>query len=1102
MKKWILQVATILVSLSMCTVWGQSLTGIIMGIVKDPNGAVVMGATVKVTNTATSAELSTTTSETGFYNFPNLPIGLYSLTVSSSGFRTAVIPAQRLSVAESIRQDVTLALGQVTESITVEASGTQVNTVDAQMGRAITDIPNLPILSGGSGRNPLTLLLIQPGVSASGTGGRFSVNGQRGRGNNFSLDGGDSNLAVSNEPQGVDAISPNAVAEFRLVSGAMKAEYGRNSGGSVEVITKSGANRFHGGLSEALRNTKLNAVPFFTKAVAGGTPTLFANGTARKPQWNTNDFDANLGGRIIRDKTFFFVSYLGFRRRVGQPTTAVVPSDQERAAIEANGVPEAKALLALLPRALQGNVFLSAPADALNRNQGVARIDHYFTSANKLSGTYFIEQADASNPLHGTSPVPGFGINSNTRIQNGILRDTHTFGASLFNEFRAAFNRNSAPAGIPQNRTTLASLGLRGVIPAAPQYEGPPSVSVTGFAGFGNSIFLPQIYTTTTYHLANQLSWIRGKHTVKFGGEHRRFVHNHEFHAFANGIISIDGNGTALGAVTNRIPGLTNALNDFANGFATAFVQGATGTPRALRSNSTYFFAQDDFRVTQRLTLNLGLRWEYNSPLIDANDRVAAFRPGQQSTAYPSAPVGLAYPGDAGITRSTYNADYNNFAPRFGLAWDVLGNGKLAIRAGYGLFFENPMTILTLQFLTTPPFAIQPTVLFTRYADPWASSTVSPIPQPMPFTPPAPGQNFNFRNVAPISLAGVMDPDYATPYVHNWNLQTQYQLRKDLVFELGYVGSASHRLTQRRDLNPGIVGPGATAQNLDSRRVFNVSHPQRALYNNAPFARLTNQLTDANANYHSMQVALNKRFSGGLQMTHAYTWGHAIDNASDLSANARTDNQKAERGNATFDVRHRYVGTVIYELPFYRKASGFKGNVLGGWGVATILTLQTGAPFDIIEPEDRSLLGVGATNRPDYVSGQLQFFDPRAVSAVPDRPNSYFDGTGSGTPTASGSPFFRRVGTGGSFALGAGRFGNLGRNVFHGPGLNNWDVAVFKSVRIREIHQIQFRTEFFNFANHAQFAAPNASIASPLFGRVTGTQVNPRILQLSLRYQF
>lgn len=1080
---------------------GQTVTGSITGVVRDPNAAIIIGATVKATNAGTGVEFTTATGENGFYVFPALTPGRYTLTVSSPGFRTAEVAEQRLTVADVIRQDVTLAIGQVTESITVEASGIQVNTVDAQLGRAIIDIPDLPILSGAGGRNPLTLLLIQPGVHGSGTVG-VSVNGQRGRGNNFSLDGGDSNNSVSNEAQGVNAISPNAVSEFRLVTGAMKAEYGRNSGGTVEVITKSGSNQFHGGLSEQFRNTKLNSVPFFVKSIAGGTPTTFSNGLPRKPQWNTNDFDANFGGRVIRDRTFFFVSYLGFRRRQGQPTSAVVFTDAERAAIEQRGVPEARALLGLVPRALEGNILLVAPADALDRNQGVARLDHNFNSRNRLSATYFIEDRVSTSPFHGTSPVPGFGVTGKSRVQNLIFRDTHTFGGSLLNEARFSVNRNSAPEGLPQNQTPLASLGLTGVIPAAPQYEGPPSVNIAGRATFGNSIFLPQIFTLTNYHFVDQLSWVKGRHTFKFGGEYRHFVHDHEFHAFSNGIIAIDGSGTALGAVPTVIPGLNNALNDFAHGFATAFIQGATGTPRALRSKSIYLFAQDDWRVLPRLTLNLGVRWEFNSPLVDANDRVAAFRPGQQSTVYSTAPVNLVYPGDTGISKSTYSRDLNNFAPRIGLAWDVTGNGKVAVRAGYGVFFENPVTLLTLQFLLTPPYAIQPQVLFTRYANPWPSSMVSPIPQPMPFTPPATGENFNFRNVAPISLAGVMDPNYATPYVQNWNFNTQIQLARGWVAEAGYVGSGSRRLPNRRELNFAQVGPGATAQNVDARRVYNLAHPQRAAFNNAVFARVINQLTDVNASFNSLQVSLNKRFSGGIHMTQAYTWGHTIDNGSDLSHNARADFQRLERGRSTFDVRHRYVGSWIYELPFYKTQRGAVGKILGGWGFSGILTLQTGAPFDIIDPEDRSLTGAGAANRPDYIGGTLKFFDPRLMDAVPGRPNSYFDGTGSATATASGSPFFRRVGSGQSFALGAGRFGNLGRNVFSGPGIHNWDIAVFKMFRLFETHRLEFRTESFNFANHTQFAAPNANIASPVFGRVTGTQVGPRILQLSLRYLF
>jgi hypothetical protein len=1082
----------------------QGVTGSITGMITDPNGGVIPKAKVVARNVDTSAETTVLSAGDGSFIINNLPPGQYSLAVTADGFRRAATPSQRVTVGGILREDVALELGQVSESVTVETHATQVNTVDAQLGAAIVDIPDLPILSGAGGRNALDLTTTLPGTVsttnvASQAGGPFAINGARAQSNNYLLDGGDDNDQAINVPTATTQVSPNALSEFRLVTGSFNAEYGRNSGAILEVNTKSGTNEFHGIASETFRNTKLNATPFFQNAVPGGTASQFASGLNRRPQWNTNDWDANVGGPIQRNKTFFFASYLGFRRREGEASAATVPSEAQRAIIESQGTPAAKALLNLVPLASVGNQLFTSPTDALNRDQGLVRADHYFTERHELSATYFVELSNDFSPFaFGGGPIPGFGNTDKANIQNAILRDAYTLSPTLFNEARVSFHRLGSLGTLPVNKTSLSSLGLGAINPDDPAAQGPPNVRISGFSQFGNTIQGPQDRYDDTFQYSDSLSWTHGKHDMKFGGEGRVYDQNQIFDFINSGIYIIDGSGVENG-IGNPIAGLPDPLSDFANGFSTLYAQNSAAR-RGYRTHAASVFGQDNWKISRRLTMNFGLRWEYNSPLVDLNNDVNTFRSGEQSAIFPTAPVGLVFPGDRGVTPSTYRPDWKDFGPRLGFAWDVLGNGKLSVRGGGGIFYDAPITELTLQFLTSPPFAIQPNIFFTPIANPFLGSLVNPIANPFPFHPVKPGSPFDFTAIAPIGLT-IMDPNFRTPRSMNWNLQVQYQLPGDWIVSAAYVATKGTSLLNRRNIDYAIAGPGASTANTDARRVFNQNNPQDAQFGGAVFGGITDQLSDANSIYNSLQITATHRFSHGFYMTHAYTWSHAIDDASGLRTAANVFNYAFDRGNSDFDVRHRYVGSYIWEIPYLRGQKSLMGTVLGGWGIAGITTFQSGLPFDIFEPDDRCLCD-GGDQHPDFIGGQVQFYNPRSDSAVPGLPNSFFNGTGGGTPTAAGNPNFARVGSGTSEALGAGRYGTLGRNVFHGPGLNNWDFAAFKRFNFSEKRSFEFRSDFFNLFNHTQFANPVGDISSPSFGQVQTTQVDPRRIQLSAKFQF
>jgi len=1088
--------------------FAQAVTGTVSGVIKDPNGAVVPGAKVVARNAGTNATSSATTDAAGTYKIINLVPGEYILEVEAKGFRKTTTIPQRLSTGDVLRLDLTLELGQVTETVTVEEVATKVNTEDAQLGKVVQDVYQMPILSGAAGRNPLSLAMNQPGIApTSGAGatiGPFTVNGQRSQANNYLLDGGDSNDLAINVPDAVQQISPNALAEFRVVTGAMKPEYGRNSGAIVMLTTRSGSNQWHGGMSETFRNTKLNSTAFFQNAVAGGTTsTLPGSGFKRRPQWNSNDFDVQIGGPIKKDKIFFFANYLGFRRRQGVTSSSTVFSDAERALINQYGTPEAKNLMALVPRANYGaSVHMAAPANQMTRNQGLGKLDYFITDSNRMSVSYFREPQETVDPFaFGGSSVPGFGMRGTVMYENVVVRDTHTFSASVFNEFRASFHRRVSDGVYPLNSTSPQSLGLTGIIPDDASAMGPPFVDIDGLSGFGNTYQGPQARHDNTFHYIDNVSWTRGKHYMKFGGEIRTYAQNQVFDFLNNGYIWSEGSLLEEG-YGNVIPGLSEPLTDFANGWCYDFEQSNSGR-QGYRTRSFNWFWQDDWKLAPTFTLNFGLRWEYNNGLKELNNQAVAFRKGQQSTIWPTAPVGLVYPGDAGVPRATYSEDLNNFAPRMGFAWDMLGNGKLSMRGGWGIFYDNPVSELTLQFLGVPPYGLQTMILYSQYKSPYSTSLANPIKQPFPFVPAKPGSTYDYTQIAPVSVT-VMDPGFRTPYGQQANLQLQFQLAKDWLVETGYVFTNGVKLLDRKQLNPAIPGPGASTLNTNERRVLNQNNPQNAAYGGSVYGGITNQLSDANSNYNGLQLSVTKRMSNGFTMLHAYTWGHSIDNSSGLRAYTRWNDNRADRGNSEHDVRHRYVASYVYEFPVMKDQKGVVGKILGGWGMSGVTTFQTGLPFNIVEAADRSLSGAGG-DRPDYIGGTVTFFDPRGVANVPGRLNSYFDGTGGGTSTAATNPYFRRVGSSTSWAAGAGRYGNLGRNVWHGPGLNNWDWMLFKSFRITETHSLTFRTEMFNMWNHTQFNNPGsttgATIGSTTFGRITSAR-DPRILQFSLRYMF
>jgi len=1079
---------------------GQEASGTITGAVTDASGGAVANANVVVKNTGTAAESKATTGATGQYTIVDLPPGMYTVTVQAPGFRKTTVSEQRLVVATPLHINVSLEVGQVTESVTVDAAPPQVNTDDAQLGQSLTNIPDIPLLSTAAGRNVLNLVALQPGVSmtpgdGAGTSvGPFSVNGQRTQSNNFMLDGADDNDLAINTPDASNVISPNAIGEFRVITGPMNAEYGRNSGAVVESTIKSGTNSFHGQAEDFLRNTVLNSNGFFLNEV--GSP---------RPKYIANDYDANVGGPIIKNKTFFFASYLGFHREEGVFGEGQVFTDAERAAILQYGIPAAQNIVKITPLATNGNdLWIGAPTDNLVRNQGVGKVDHRFSDKNSLSVSLFTERNKDLAPFAFGAGVtiPGFGELDYNTYYNATIHDTHTFGPNLINEATAAYHRLDSPGVVPQNTDSPSSLGFAGIHPDNASAAGPPFMYIGGIS-LGNTYEGPQARQDNNWEYRDSVTWVKGRHTFKFGGEFDAYEQNQIFTFINNGYFLFFGGFTLQGLIP-VLPGFQNfnpAMNDFASGVADDYDQANTAKG-AYRDKFFAGYAQDDFKVSRNFTLNFGVRYDYGAPITDFFNRVNTFRPGQQSTVYPTAPAGMVFPGDSSVTNSTYFGDKHEWGPRLGFAWDPTGSGKLSLRGGAGLFYNDPETELTLQFLGALPYGVQLFVpAIGDITQPYQTSAFPLATNPFPFTPAKPGQPFAFSNFAPIGMF-FMDPHFQTPYAFQYSMQLQYQLARNWVADVTYAGSTGRHLESRSDINPALFAPGATTANEPQRSVYNIGNPQDAAFGGAVFGGLVDQGSNGNSNYSSLQASLRKQFTNGLFMTNSYTWAHCIDDVSGLRGNLNPFNTARDIGNCDFDVRQNYVGSVVYQLPWFKDQRGFLGHLLGGFSVASVVTLASGIPFDIIDNADRSLTGAG-DDRPNYIGGNVAFVDPRSNSfyGTTGNQNNYFDGTGGGTATGAGNPYFARVGSGPAASLGAGYYGNFGRNVFHGPGTLNTDVRVTKLFRITESQSLSVRGEAFNFFNHTQFYNPDGNINDPTFGQISSAR-NARIVQLSMQYTF
>ncbi len=1074
-------VLTILVVLSLAAASNaQTFRGTILGTVTDSSGLAVAGATVTVKNTETGLVRTTQTTADGSYTVTELPIGTYTVTISQSGFQTSVTSDVAVNVAGERRVDVALKPGQVSER--VEVSGAelpQVETTTNELGGVLTSqtVQDIPV----NGRDYTKLIYLNPGVAGSpdqisdspGSFGEFSMNGARGRSNNYLLDGTDMNDGYRNDPAINEAgvfgtpatILPiDAVAEVRVISN-FEPEYGRNAGAVVNIVTKSGTNTLHGTAAEYFRNSALDARNYFN-------PVKNADGTSNpKAPFHNNQYGGSLGGPIIKDKTFFYLDYEGQQEPVGVVTLANVPTgtaaDGSLSPSDASNPVIAK-LLALHPWPAPnlGGGRASVVSPSFNRLSSlIAKIDHSFDANNLVTGRYFFGDSVQSFPLALTATggqLPGFNTYTPTRVQLVSLSYVHTMGASKVNELRYGWNRFAEGFFPADQNFHPSSIGLN--TGTGPADAGLPIILVSGVAQLGATSSVPRHRVDSNSQVIDNFSWKINKHALKFGVDFHRTSVQQYFDKYFRGRLRFKDTFDSSGNL------IATARQNFLAGNVTDGFQYFGNSTRHTFENNFGFYFQDGFRITPRLTLNYGLRWDYFGVVGEKNNLFSNI-----TSISPAAGTGtftLTQVGQPGLSK-LYNPDKKDFAPRISIAWDVTGKGKTVIRAGYGMFFDSFSQDMVLGHLPYAPFFdpgpaynnIGPAAILSTSAAGGAIVAGSPVY--------APTTTCTFE----CDVFG-FDRNIKTPYMENYNLNIQQQISSKAVLQLSYVGSQGHRLWRFFDLSQPSTA-AINAADLACGCINDFGNAARPLAGN-PYGAfyVLQENSSGKSNYHSLQASFRIIGWHGVTSIVNYAWSKSLDNSSDgedFEPNAAQPNDSTqpnlEYGPSNFNLPHRFTWIFGYDLP---RLGGGLQKLKNGWGMNSAATLQSGQPFQFNYNFQDDFSGSGnAFDRPDVV-GPIVYH--------PHDPSNYIDLSAFAIPcTITAAAQLNPTGTAADCKLGTRHFGNLGRNSLHGPTFKQWDLAIYKNTAITERVKMQIRAEFFNVLNHPNFANPflPAFIADP-----------------------
>jgi len=1055
-----------------------SFTGTIVGMVTDPTGSSVVGAAVTITNVATNEVSRATTDAAGAYYVPNLRPGQYQVTVEAPGFKKFIREAVPLQIDQRARVDAALTLGPTMETIEVTAAAPVLQTETGAIGQVVDNrkIVELPL----NGRGAFNLIGLVPGVaedsSAGASGASARINGGRNRLNEIQLDG----ITVVNVKGGGVGYTPmvDALEEFKIVTNSFSAEYGRTGGGVILATIKSGTNSLHGTVFEFLRNDALNARNFFARP------------TQKKPVLRRNQFGFAVGGPIRRDKTFFFGDWEGTRVRTASVRTSTVPTPAMRAGdlsgfnpiydpdttrvvngqvvrdpIANNQIPAARfdpaaaKVLSFYPApngpGLANNYVLAGPGKSSN-NSGDVRIDHNMSTAIKLMGRYSISPSNsAPSPTFDTPGNPS-NYPSEGKQQNAAFSYMHTLRPTVINELRAGFNRVYSQDTSPTlGQNYPQKLGIPGV----PQ-DNFPLINITGLASVGNARSRPALLRMTAFQLVDNLSVMRGRHYLKFGFDFRRSYMNNYNPTNASGEFGFGPLQTGISSNSKTGDAFASFL--FGQGSGFQLLPGVSGY---LSFPSYDVYAQDDIRISPRITLNLGVRYEPAFQWVEKYDRITCFNPEKRT---------LDFAGQNGAPRHFFPYDWNNPGPRFGLAYRA--TDAWVLRLGYGMYFSsapvasNPGTPLEAPFPYARSFTI-PAAPLTNLA----SYVLSRFPggaSDFDVTGRTAGENVYF------------DRKSRAPYMQSWNLSVQRRLWRDAAVDLAYAGTSGTKLyTPGSNLNqvaPQLLGPPAQFGGLTSQQRRPFPEFQNIAYNTF----------GASSIYHSLQAKLEQRYHSGLSYLMSYTWSKAIDNGSGLfpgdnpsvSSSFRLQNRynmRGERSIAASDQAHRFVTSYTYDLPWgpgrrFLNSGSLWQRVLGSWQIGGIALLRSGLPFGVDSTQNTTDSQGGRQRANRIGDGKLDrsqrtlahFFDTAAFVNPP--------------------PY---------------TFGNSARNVLRAPGRVNLDLLLARKFPLTERFRLDFRAEAFNLSNTPAFGFPGATVGTPQFGVISSAD-DGRQIQFALKLNF
>jgi hypothetical protein len=1042
-------------------------TGSIEGLVTDPQNAAVPSVKIVIEQSGTNITRTTTTSTDGRYSFPSVASGTYSVTAEAAGFKKVIVPQVRVEVAQRVRIDLAVEIGAVSETVSVTAAPAQLQTSDSQMSAVVESkaISDLPL----NGRSFTQLMVLMAGSTerSAGTsaghynereaGTAFSVNGQRQTANQFLIDG----FMAKEVQHGTNSIEPiiDALQEFRVQTANYSAEFGAEAGGQINAVLKSGTNEFHGSAWEFLRNNDLDANNFFNNRT--GTP---------RPGFRRNQFGLAGGAPIYlpkysgKNRTFIYGGYEGTRILKGVTQLTTVPTSQLRggdlgvavvndplsgAPFPNNVIPVSRQnsitrtiLDKWVPLPNTGGIFnwISTSPQKLDVDQFDWRIDHRISEKDSIFGHYLYEDTN----FQIAKLFPTDGASQKIRGQNGVGGWTHLFGSATLNEFRAGYSRFAenefqARAG---KENVVNELGMTGLC-ENPACWGIPQQVVTGFAQFGEhggqSVSGPRGWRNELYQVQDSFYHTLGAHQLRFGGAVRR--HRDNFPE----AIQPRGQYTYTGFLTGQ------PFGDYLLGYPLTTQTSIDIFSPHLRNTYLEVWAQDDWRITPELTLNLGLRYEWaGRPASDDGSISSILYQGGTATL-------ITGRDPHGLPDSLAYNDNNNFAPRVGFAYNpkFLG-GKTVFRAAYGIFYQRELANTWIDLAINYPFVRQAIFnLDTNPSSPFYFANYN-LSRPTAIVPPAAAL-----------LAYTANPNWRDGLVNQWNATVQQSLGFGTVLQIAYVGNRGLRLPAELFPNQPAPGPGP----VQSRRPF------------SNFGAIYELATRGDANYNSLQISLEKRYSNGIQFITGYTYSKCISDSDSTFVGEGTSIQsgrdfKQERGPCTQDFRQRLTLSALYDLPFGR-GKKFGGGMsraadlaIGGWQVNSIITFRSGSPFTVTQAGDAPNVGDGS-GRPDLIG------NPNSVT------NRNIDHYFETNAFAVAAPF---------------RWGSEGRNVVIGPGIANWDFSLFKAFSFDEKRKLQFRAEFFNALNHAEFAAPGATISTAQFGRISGTTRDPRDIQLALKF--